>query len=65
MRAFIAIELPQETKLALAKLVEELKKTNADIKWVAPESLHLTLKFLGDIDDSQAETITTIIENVE
>ena len=64
MRAFIAIELPQETKLALAKLQDQLKKTNADVKWVTPENLHLTFKFLGDIDDTQAEKITVVIENV-
>ena len=64
MRAFIAIEIPQETKLALAKLEDRFKQTNADVKWVAPENLHLTLKFLGDIDGAQAEKITAIIENV-
>ena len=64
MRAFIAIELPKETKLALAKLEDQLKKTNADVKWVTPENLHLTLKFLGDIDVAQANEINGIIENV-
>ena len=64
MRAFIAIELPQETKKALTRLQEQLKKNNADVKWVTPENLHLTLKFLGDIDDTQAEKITAVIENV-
>lgn len=61
MRTFIAIELPQEIKDFLAQLQAELKSTNADVKWVAPENIHLTLKFLGEIDDKQLEKVVQII----
>ncbi|MBU1726324.1 MAG: RNA 2',3'-cyclic phosphodiesterase [Candidatus Omnitrophica bacterium] len=61
MRTFIAIELPQEIKDYLACLQEKLKATGADVKWVAPQNIHLTLKFLGEIDDSKLEKIVGII----
>ena len=51
MRVFIAIELPDGIKKQLAGLQAELKKAGADAKWVNPELIHITLKFLGEIDD--------------
>ncbi|MFH0762716.1 MAG: RNA 2',3'-cyclic phosphodiesterase [Candidatus Omnitrophota bacterium] len=62
MRAFIAIELPEDILDALAELQEKLKSSGADIKWVAPENIHLTLKFLGEIDDKQLAAIARILE---
>ncbi|MCX5710748.1 MAG: RNA 2',3'-cyclic phosphodiesterase [Candidatus Omnitrophica bacterium] len=64
MRAFIAIELPQETKDALARLQGQLEKTGADVKWVEPQNIHLTLKFLGEINDEQLKMINLIIDEV-
>ena len=57
MRSFIAIELPEGVKSALAELRQELKKCNADIRWVKPDNVHLTLKFLGDIDEKSLDMI--------
>ncbi len=51
VRAFIAIELPVPVKSALAGLQDYIKqRERAPVKWVDPESIHLTLKFLGNID---------------
>lgn len=51
IRAFIAIELPDEIKKKLTEIQDFLKSKSgrAPAKWVAPESIHLTLKFLGGI----------------
>lgn len=57
MRAFIAIELPETAKRALAGLVDRLRPIGVRASWVKPEALHLTLRFLGDIDDATAERI--------
>lgn len=62
MRAFIAIELPKEIKDTLAELQQKLKATGADVKWVAPENIHLTLKFLGEIDDKKFGEASSILE---
>ena len=51
IRAFIAVELPNSIKVALAQLQDSLKQSkHASVKWVDPGSIHLTLKFLGNID---------------
>lgn len=95
MRAFIAIELPQEIKDYLSCIQKQLSRANADtcpvkgadnfrrypmasneVKWVKPENIHLTLKFLdlslkdrkvypcglGERDDKKIEKISVILE---
>lgn len=65
MRLFIAIDLPQEIKDFLAGLQTRLKKSGADIKWVSPKNIHLTLKFLGEIDDTHlVDKINSVLENI-
>lgn len=63
MRAFIAIELPQGIKDYLAGVQTKLKTAHADLKWVNPQNIHLTLKFLGEIDEKQLTQITQILED--
>jgi 2'-5' RNA ligase len=64
MRAFIAIELTEEIKDKLKNIQNELKGSGADVKWVEPENIHLTLKFLGDIDEKKIEDIKRILEKI-
>jgi len=64
IRSFIAIELPQELKLALSRLQGELKSASSvPVRWVDPGNIHLTLKFLGDIDPAVTGQITATLEN--
>jgi 2'-5' RNA ligase len=50
IRSFIAIELPEAVKLNLSQLEAQLKSgRQVSVRWVAPDSIHLTLKFLGNI----------------
>lgn len=62
MRSFIAIELPESVRAALAELQQELKKCGADIRWVRSENIHLTLKFLGDIEEKD---VAGILEKIK
>lgn len=62
MRAFIAIELPREIKDSLAKLQWQLKSSGADVKWVEPSNIHLTMKFLGEIDDKIQDKVGRALE---
>jgi 2'-5' RNA ligase len=64
MRTFIAIELSAEIKTYLSRLQEKLKLAQADVKWVAPGNIHLTLKFLGEIDDKTKDNVTRIMEDI-
>jgi 2'-5' RNA ligase len=62
LRSFIAIELPEEVKSALFRIQDELKESRADIRWVKTDNIHLTLKFLGDID---GKNIGNIVQQIE
>ncbi len=63
IRSFIAIELPDELKLELIQLEAQLKSDKQPwVKWVNPNSIHLTLKFLGNIAADRTREITRAIE---
>jgi len=63
IRSFIAIELPKELKQRLAQLETQLKVDRQPwVKWVKPDSIHLTLKFLGNIAVDTTAAITRAIE---
>jgi len=63
IRSFIAIELPDELKLELIQLEARLKLDKQPwVKWVNPYSIHLTLKFLGNIAVDRTGEITRAIE---
>jgi 2'-5' RNA ligase len=57
IRSFIAIELPQPLKSRVDEVQREIRRTDADVKWVRPEGIHLTLKFLGSISGDDVERI--------
>lgn len=62
IRSFIAIELSPENQAKLSQIIKELKTSGADVKWVRPENIHLTLKFLGQVETKQIPEITEILE---
>ena len=68
MRVFIAIEIDKVVKNDLAALQREmLGKVDirqGDAKWVDPKDMHLTLKFLGEIKDSELVDVCKITEEV-
>lgn len=64
MRAFIAIDLPEKVKNKIAELENDLKKCDLAFKWVKPENIHLTLKFLGDINPEQVNKIKEVITKI-
>ena len=64
IRSFIAIELTDAVKSELHKIQAELKLPgHTFVKWVTPEGMHLTLKFLGNISIQKVADITKVIEN--
>jgi 2'-5' RNA ligase len=64
MRAFIAIELPKEIRNVLSGFQDELMKTRAQVKWVKPENIHLTLKFLGEIEQGKVLEIHSVLNGI-
>jgi 2'-5' RNA ligase len=62
IRAFIAIELPAAAKSALAGIQAQLRAAgHSAVKWVDPEGIHLTLKFLGNIQASKVADIIGVM----
>ena len=64
VRSFIAIELPDEVKTALYRLETLLKSGKQhSLKWINPNNIHLTLKFLGSVAVDRMAAITGAIED--
>ena len=64
MRVFIAIDIDENNRAALGNLQQQLQSKvdikKGDAKWVKPENIHLTLKFLGEIRDEQVVDVCNI-----
>jgi 2'-5' RNA ligase len=63
IRAFWAIELNREIRSALQEFQQGIRNRLPAIGWVNPESLHLTVKFLGEIGEEQLSSIQQAVEN--
>ena len=57
MRAFIAIDLPETLRDALERSQRTFRASAPDARWTRPQGIHLTLKFLGEIQDQQVEKV--------
>ena len=57
MRVFIAVDLPNEIRKQLKELQRELRPLTNSARWVAPESIHITLKFLGEVPEKRIEQV--------
>ncbi len=61
MRTFIAIPLPDQARALLGEMQEKLRAFRADVKWTAVSSIHLTLKFLGEIDPAAVPRMVELL----
>ncbi|MCI0681991.1 MAG: RNA 2',3'-cyclic phosphodiesterase [Gemmataceae bacterium] len=64
LRTFIAIELAKANRDRLVALQNTLAKSVAGVKWVEPENLHLTLLFLGEVDERELPALCGTVETV-
>ena len=65
MRCFIGIVLPQQIKENLFELQKQIGNEYAKIKWVEKKSLHITLKFLDEIDEDAIKLTKIVLKNVK
>lgn len=61
MRLFIAVDLPNELRKELGDVQKALKPLTESARWVSPESIHITLKFLGEVPEKRVEDIHTAL----
>ncbi len=68
MRCFIAIDIDERIRTALRNLQQDMAEAadirKSDVKWVRPETMHLTLKFLGEIRDQEIVDMCTAVKAV-
>ena len=62
IRSFLAIELPETVRKKIEEVQGDLKSSRADVRWVNPDKIHLTLKFFGNIEEARIESIVQVIE---
>ncbi|MFZ0800159.1 MAG: RNA 2',3'-cyclic phosphodiesterase [Terriglobales bacterium] len=65
MRIFIGIDLGSEVRTRIERFLEGVQGFAPDAKWVRPESLHITLKFIGEQTPEQVEAISERLRRVE
>ena len=66
VRAFIAIEMPEALQQRLAEIQEHLRRElrEVPIRWVRPEGIHLTLKFLGMVPMAQVDEVIAALRGL-
>lgn len=61
MRLFVALDIPEPVREALAELSARLKKICPSARWVRLEGVHITLKFIGEVPSEKAEKIPQVL----
>lgn len=64
LRAFLAIDIDEDVKAKIYRIIKEFKGIDANVKYVEMENLHLTLKFFGDIDSEGIDVLSSKISGV-
>ena len=70
VRTFVAVELPEVVRAELGRSQREMQRLararnlpiGSSLKWVAPEGIHLTLKFLGEVPEAMVEPIAEAVQ---
>ncbi len=65
MRIFVGIDLDDEIRAKIARFLEGVRGFAPDVRWMGPQSLHITLKFIGEQKPEQVAAITERLQLVE
>lgn len=64
MRLFVALDIPPDVRSAIAGLIARVEKTCRGARWVRVQSMHITLKFIGEVQDEKVEPIRRALSDV-
>ncbi|MFC1660134.1 RNA 2',3'-cyclic phosphodiesterase [Gemmatimonadota bacterium] len=64
MRLFVAINVPKKEREKIHRATRGLREQGYPVRWVRPELLHLTLKFLGDVRPDQLPAMEAVLEGI-
>lgn len=62
IRSFIAIDTAPEVKAAIVEVEEKLRSTDAEVRWESIDKFHITLKFLGNVDEAKLHSLENQLE---
>lgn len=65
MRLFIALDIPAEVRERLDQYVDRVRRLAPDARWARIESLHITLKFIGEVKDAKLEEIESVLAPIK
>ncbi len=65
MRLFVALDLEEEIRDRIENFINEVRELATDARWVNPESLHVTLKFIGEKPDSMVKQIENTLASIQ
>jgi 2'-5' RNA ligase len=61
IRTFIAVKLPETVLAAIGRVQERMAACGLNVRWVTTGNIHLTLKFLGEVDEDEVDSIATVL----
>lgn len=62
MRVFVAINIPERIKKELVRVQDLFRGSDIPVRWVRPEGLHITLKFLGEVEEKGMRDVVRVME---
>ena len=65
MRLFVALDIEEAIRLRIVRFMDGVREFAPDARWVRPESLHITLKFIGEQSPERTEAIKESLGNVK
>lgn len=64
MRTFLALDIPDSVRGEIARIQRPLEELGAEVRWVAVQSMHITLKFLGEVPERQVVEIAGTLSSL-
>ena len=64
MRLFVALEISEAVRENLAAIRNNFSSIDSQVRWVPPQNLHVTLKFIGSVPQEKLEPITEALRRV-
>jgi 2'-5' RNA ligase len=65
MRVFVALDIPAEVREQLNQYIDRLRQLAPDARWARTESLHVTLKFVGEVSDAKVQEIKGVLPAIQ
>ena len=65
MRLFVALDIDDDIRGRITRFLDEVRELAPQARWVRPESMHVTLKFIGEKSEAVAERITLVLQNID